>query len=157
MRLQYTPHGEPGRDTAVRRRLAAERSADHSVQYSRDDRPHGRLESEATRGHACHRPDDSDAEPQPPGAGSCDRACSAPRRAHQGDETHIQGKKSPGGRASALDPGAGARAPRGGDEELGRRATASGVLVSCRRLAIGAAPGTAEWPARLSIWMAPGG
>src|SRR2546425_2019300 len=55
MRLQYTPHGEPGRDTAVRRRLAAERSADNSVQHSREDRPHGRLESEATRGHACHR------------------------------------------------------------------------------------------------------
>src|SRR2546428_307084 len=29
MRLQYTPHGEPGRDTAVRRRLAAERSAEN--------------------------------------------------------------------------------------------------------------------------------
>src|SRR2546428_2931160 len=78
----------------------------------------------------------------PPGAGSCDRACSTPRRAHQGDETHLHWKKGPGGCTSALGARARQGAPRVGDEGVGGRATAAGSVASCRRQEAGAEPGT---------------
>src|SRR5216683_7718739 len=78
--LQHAPHGIPGCNAALRRRLAAERSTGDSIQHSHDDRAHGRGESEATRRHPRHGPDDPDAEPQPPGTRWRDRARPASRR-----------------------------------------------------------------------------
>src|SRR5215470_1084856 len=43
--LHHAPHGEPGRDTAVGRHPAAQRSAGDSVQHSRGHRAPGRGES----------------------------------------------------------------------------------------------------------------
>src|SRR5262249_27757199 len=145
--LQHAPHGEPGRDTAVRRHAAAERSTGDSVQHSRRHRASGRGESAATRAHARHRPDDADAEPQAPGAGSSDRPCSAPRRPRQGDDADIQREKSPRGGAPALGPRSGQGAPRAGDDRVGGRAAAAGPLASGRRQEARADSGPEPCPA----------
>src|SRR5262249_34036040 len=131
--LQHAPHGEPGRDTAVRRHAAAERSTGDSVQHSRRHRASGRGESAATRAHTRHRPDDTDAEPQAPGAGSSDRPCSAPRRPRQGDDADLQREKGPRGGAPALGPRSRQGASRAGDDRVGGRAAAAGPLASGRR------------------------
>src|SRR5262249_587175 len=107
-------------------------SAGDSIQHSRDHRAPRRGEPKATRVHARDRPDDADAEPQPPGAGSFDRACSAPRGRIKVMKLTSKGRRALE-EASALGPRSGQGAGGVGYEPW---ADAQGLLGHLLRVAV---------------------